>query len=61
MSCSTPSSSTIVLTTTWEFDGLTESGSSMSSSLVRPMTRSCSSTLIASQAARSCRYFWTTT
>ena len=52
-------SSTIVFSATCELAGLTSSGSSMSSSLVRPITRSCSSTGSAFQASRSCRYFCT--
>src|SRR5579883_1261391 len=38
-----PSGSTMVFSATCEFEGLTSSGSSTFGSLVRPMTRSCSS------------------
>ena len=56
---SVPSGSVIVFRATWELDGLTSSGSSMSSSLVRPITFSCSSTDSAFHAPMSCTYFWT--
>ena len=56
-----PSGPVIVLSATCEFAGFTSSGISMSSSLERPITRSCSSTLIAFHAAMSCRYFCTIT
>ena len=60
MSTSSPST-TIVVRALCALDGLTESSSSMSESLVRPMMFSCSSTGTAFQAARSCRYFCTIT
>ena len=58
---SVPSGSATVFTATWESAGLTSSGSSMSDSLVRPITRSCSSTGSAFHALMSCRYFCTMT
>ena len=56
-----PSGSMMVFSATCELDGLTSSSISTLDSLVRPITRSCSSTLSASQAAMSCRYFCTMT
>ena len=55
------SQSTIVVSATCESRGFTSSGSSMLSSLVRPITFSCSSTDSAFHAARRCTYFCTTT
>ncbi len=61
MSSSSPFSSSITLSAMCESGGLTSSAISMSDSLVRPIARSCCSVVSASQAVRSCRYFWTTT
>ena len=58
---SAPSGPVTVFSATCELAGLTSSGSSMSASLVRPITRSCSSTGSVFQAAMSCRYFCTIT
>ena len=58
---SLPSSSVMTLSAMCELDGLTSSSISMSSSLVRPITRSCSVTDSDSHDAMSCTYFWTCT
>ena len=58
---SLPSSSAITLSATCELAGLTSSSSSMSSSLVRPITRSCSVTDSAFHDVMSCTYFCTST
>ena len=51
----------MVFSATCELAGLTSSGISMSDSLVRPITFSCSSTGSAFHASMSCTYFCTTT
>ena len=56
-----PSASTMVFRATWELDGLTASSISTLESFARPIARSCSSTVKASQAVMSWRYFWTIT
>ncbi|MNP62943.1 hypothetical protein D3C76_1582820 [compost metagenome] len=58
---SSPSAPVMVVRALWELLGLTSSPSSMSDSLVRPMTRSCASTGSAFQAVMLCRYFCTST
>ncbi|CFS32950.1 Uncharacterised protein [Mycobacterium tuberculosis] len=58
---SVPSSSVMTLSATCELAGFALSSSSMSSSLVRPITRSCSVTERDSHEAISCTYFCTCT
>ena len=58
---SLPSSSSMTLSARCEFAGFTSSSISMSSSLVRPITSSCSVTDSEFHDAMSCRYFCTWT
>ena len=51
----------MVVNALWELLGLVASSSSMSDSLVRPITRSCASTDNSFQACMLCRYFCTIT